>query len=227
MFEGTPPAWSLSRPKTLLQGIWDFVGAPLRMALLPDAQSERLHLTSLRAERIAMVLPKLRGRVLDIGAGDNMLLTLYRAQASAGRDAPIAGESVGIDVVDWGGGCIVVPNCRHLPFPDLSFDTVSFVACLNHIPERQEALREALRVLKPGGRLVVTMISKLIGDVGHAIWWYSEDKHREVAEGEVMGMNVNDVENAIKLAGFTQLERTSFVYRLNHLFMAQRPVTLV
>ena len=36
------------------------MGAPLRMAFLPDAQSERLHLTSLRAERIAVVLPALQ-----------------------------------------------------------------------------------------------------------------------------------------------------------------------
>jgi SAM-dependent methyltransferase len=222
MFEGRPPTWSLHRPKPLLQEIWDFVGAPLRMALLPDAKSERLHLTSLRAERIAMVLPALRGRVLDVGAGDNMLLSLYRA-GTTGADAEKANQSVGLDVVDWGGECLIVPDCRHLPFPDRSFNTVSFIACLNHIPERQEALREALRVLQPGGRLVMTMISKLIGDVGHAIWWYSEDKHREVAEGEVMGMNASDVENAIAMAGFTQLERSSFIYGLNHLFTAQRP----
>ena len=33
------------------------------------------------------------------------------------------------------------------------------------------------------------MIGRLIGDVGHAIWWYSEDKHRDIAEGEVMGID--------------------------------------
>ncbi|WP_152971222.1 class I SAM-dependent methyltransferase, partial [Rhizobium ecuadorense] len=68
--------------------------------------------------------------------------------------------------VDWGGDCIIVENCRQLPFEDRSFDTVCFVACLNHIPERKQALAESWRILKPGGRLIVTMIGRRIGEVG-------------------------------------------------------------
>ena len=88
--DGTlPPDWALAPRKGLLQSAWDFVGAPLRMVLLPDSPSERLHLTSLRAERYAAVLPELRGRVLDIGAGDNALVHLYRqVQRARARMAP-------------------------------------------------------------------------------------------------------------------------------------------
>ena len=38
-------------------------------------------------------------------------------------------------------------------------------------------------MLRPGGKLVVTMIGKLIGTVGHAIWWYaraSRDQDEEL-----------------------------------------------
>jgi SAM-dependent methyltransferase len=222
MFLGAPPAWALRRPKPLLQRVYDFVGAPLRMALLPDHGTERLHLTSLRAERLAAVLAELRGRVLDIGAGDNMLLQLYRSQAIGTAAEPAAATSVGVDVFDWGSECLIVPNCRRLPFPNASFDTVSFVACLNHIPEREEALAEAYRVLKPGGRLLVTMIDRLIGKVGHAIWWYSEDKHREIQEGEMMGMDPSDVLSFIHGAGFADVERRRFLYGLNSLYIARR-----
>ena len=76
MFGESPPAWSLRRPKPIWQSMWDLIGAPLRMALLPDVVNERLHLTSLRAERLGMVLPLLSGRLLDIGAGHNMLVKL-------------------------------------------------------------------------------------------------------------------------------------------------------
>lgn len=221
MFGAPPPAWALRRPKPYWQVAWDLVGAPLRMALLPDTKSEALHLTSLRAERLGVVLPELRGRVLDIGAGDNVLVRLHQ-QRSTGADKDASDASVGLDLVDWGGGCVIVPDCRTLPFGDASFDTVMFVACLNHIPERVEAIAEARRVLRPGGRIVVTMISKLVGDVGHAIWWYSEDKHRQVADGEVMGMDPADVERLLREAGFAHLCHTRFVYGLNHMFIATR-----
>src|SRR4051794_20525016 len=137
MFSGEPPGWSLSPAKPLWQTLYDLLGAPLRMVALPDHVNERLHLTSLRAERLSQVLPHLQGRVLDIGAGDNMLVKLHRRRAPT-EERAAANQSVGLDVVDWGGGCVIVPDCRHLPFPDASFDTVSFVACLNHIPERRE-----------------------------------------------------------------------------------------
>lgn len=219
MFIDAPPEWSLSRNKPLLQHIWDFIGAPLRMAIFPDHINERLHMTSLRAERLSNVLPALEGRVLDIGAGDNMLLNLYRKKA---EKPEIANQSVGVDVVDWGGDCVIVPDCKHLPFENASFDTVSFVACLNHIPERQEALQEAFRVLKPGGRVVITMIGRFIGTIGHAIWWYSEDKHREVHKDEMMGMDPKDIYPLLQQAGFSSIQERGFVYGLNRLITAEK-----
>lgn len=223
MFEGAPPAWALSRPKSVLQSAYDFVGAPLRMIFFPDHVSEGWHLTSLRAERLGVVLDQLDGRCLDIGAGDNMLLKLYRERLRQTERAESAAASVGVDVVDWGGDCVILPNCSYLPFSNASFDTVTFIACLNHIPERKDALAEAFRVLKPGGRVVITMIGSLIGKVGHAIWWYSEDKHREIAEGEVMGMDAADVEKLIREAGFVDCQETGFVYGLNRMWVARRP----
>jgi len=220
MFSGRPPQWSLSQHKSLAQHTWDLVGAPLRMVLLPDHQNEKLHLTSLRAERMANVLPELKGRVLDIGAGDNMLLNLYKEQNASNAAAQ---QSVGIDVEDWGGGCTIVENCKKLPFEDASFDTVCYIACINHIPERVEALAETMRVLKPGGRVIITMIGKVIGTIGHAVWWYSEDKHRDVHHDELMGMDPVEIHTLLEDAGFSTVTERGFVYGLNRLYAATRP----
>jgi SAM-dependent methyltransferase len=49
----------------------------------------------------------------------------------------------------------VVADMEALPFGDESFDGALFVAALHHVPDALPALREARRVLKPGGRLFV------------------------------------------------------------------------
>ena len=49
-------------------------------------------------------------------------------------------------------------DARDLPFPAASFDTVVSMTATHNIKdsaERQTALREMLRVLKPGGQLAV------------------------------------------------------------------------
>jgi ubiquinone/menaquinone biosynthesis C-methylase UbiE len=51
-------------------------------------------------------------------------------------------------VATWG-------DARHIPFPAATFDAAFLVATLGEIPDRDRALRELHRVLKPGGRLVV------------------------------------------------------------------------
>ena len=221
MFIGLPPAWSLARPKRAWQAALDFVCAPLRMAALPDHVNERMHVTSLRAERLAVALAEVSGRCLDIGAGDNTLVRLHCTMN--GMTDPAVQSSVGVDVFDWGTDCVIVENCQILPFDNASFDTVTFIGCLNHIPERDAALREARRVLRPGGKLVVTMIGRLIGVVGHAIWWYSEDKHRDHQDGEVMGMDPGEVIRLVSDAGFVGLKRRTFLYGLNSVFIAYRP----
>src|SRR5688572_27442042 len=41
-----------------------------------------------------------------------------------------------------------------LPFPDRSFDAIISIHVLMHLPDHENAIRELLRVLKPGGRLI-------------------------------------------------------------------------
>ena len=46
----------------------------------------------------------------------------------------------------------MVADAGRLPFPDGSFDVVAFSSVLHHIPDFTPAVREAYRVLRPGGR---------------------------------------------------------------------------
>src|SRR5262245_23491635 len=129
----TLPSALLKRPKSILRSAMDLAFAPLRFGFLSDRTVETLGLTSLRAERIAAVLPEIGGRCLDIGANDNQLIRLYRAQAHARGEDERSQSSVGVDVERWGAPeVILVESAASLPFEDESFDTVTVVATLNY-----------------------------------------------------------------------------------------------
>ncbi len=65
-------------------------------------------------------------------------------------------------------------DARRLPFPDDSFDKIVASEVLEHIPDDMTAMSELLRVLKPGGRLAVTVPSWLPERI---CWALSEDYH--------------------------------------------------
>ncbi|MFH1537901.1 MAG: class I SAM-dependent methyltransferase [bacterium] len=193
--------------KSLFQTIWDFVGIPFRLVLFDQEWLPRFGWTTLEEERLNAVLPHVRGRLLDIGAGPNNLVNRY-------------GDGVGVDVHDWGGGVIVVEDSSKLPFEDRSFDTITLIASLNHIPNRREVLQEARRLIKPDGRLILTMIGPSLGNIGHMIWWYDESRQRGgMKHGEVGGYRKRDIVELCKSEGFRLMSHTRFVYGMNNLYL--------
>lgn len=60
-----------------------------------------------------------------------------------------------------------VADAERLPYDDDTFDIVVGHAVIHHIPEVEGALREMVRVLKPGGRLVIAGEPTTIGH------WYA------------------------------------------------------
>ena len=193
--------------KSPAQAVWDFIGIPFRLLLFDQAWLPRFGWTTLEEERLRAVLPHIRGRLLDIGAGPNTLVIRY-------------GNGEGVDVHPWGGGVRVVEDTSKLDYPDASFDTITFVACLNHIPYREAALREARRLVRPEGRLIITMIDPVLGGIGHALWWYGEDKDRGgMKEGERGGLWNREITDLAAAAGFTLELHQRFVYGMNNLYV--------
>ncbi|HTZ42957.1 MAG TPA: class I SAM-dependent methyltransferase [Jatrophihabitans sp.] len=69
-----------------------------------------------------------------------------------------------------------VADAESIPYPDASFDLVVGHAVLHHIPDVELALREVLRVLKPGGRFVFAGEPTRYGDfvarrLSRLTWW--------------------------------------------------------
>jgi SAM-dependent methyltransferase len=65
-------------------------------------------------------------------------------------------------------------DATRLPFPDASFDRVICSEVLEHIPNFMTVIEELVRVLKPGGRLCVSVPRAWPEQV---CWWLSRDYH--------------------------------------------------
>ncbi len=84
--------------------------------------------------------------------------------------AVVNGRELGLDVTGQ------VADVEELPFDNDSFDLVVGHAFLHHIPDVDQALREILRVLRPGGRFVICGEPTSKGDfiarrLSRLTWW--------------------------------------------------------
>ena len=99
-------------------------------------------------------------RVLDVGCGTGVL-----ARAAADRVATerqVTGLDINVGMlavarrirpqIDWREG-----DATKLPLPDESYDVVMSQYSLMYFPDRIAALKEMMRVLKPGGRLAIAV----------------------------------------------------------------------
>ena len=191
------------------QAIVDLLAFPLR-ALISDEANERLGLTSLRHERCAFAARFCEGLVLDVGCGTNKL-------------AAIRKNVIGLDVHPW-AEIDVLGDTTAMPFADETFDTVTLIACLNHVTRRAEVLAECQRVLKEEGKILVTMIPPIIGMFTHPLywWWDPDQRERPKREGELHGMWNSHVRRLLVEAGFRDIEHRRFVYKLNNLFVGRK-----
>ncbi len=82
-----------------------------------------------------------------------------------------------------GGGSwlLSVSDITCLPFEDASFDLVICSEVLEHIPDEKTAVREIIRVLKPGGTLVVSVPRYF----PERICWALSDAYHQTANGHI------------------------------------------
>ncbi len=194
-----------SLPKTALSRL----AFPL-LCLLSREQSLKLGLTPIDDERVIQAMRQAKGRVLDIGCGANNFVRSY-------------GNGVGVDVASWEGCDVVIKDAAKLPFKKGEFNTVSYLACLNHIPNREASVKDAYRVLAKDGKIIVTMITPRLGKFIHWLRFHNDPDHQERHidhAHELMGMSPTYVKKILADAGFKNIRRHRFVYGLNSIYTA-------
>lgn len=149
-----------------VQGVFSSVAS--KYDIMNDVMSVGIH----RIWKDAMMdwlAPRLGQKLLDVagGTGDISFRFLKRAGRGhatvlditepmlvEGRKRAEAGQMS--DSLDW-----VVGDAMALPFEDSTFDVYTISFGIRNVTRPQEALNEAYRVLRPGGRLMVLEFSQL------------------------------------------------------------------
>ncbi len=95
--------------------------------------------------------PELTGRLLDFGCGRKPYKNLFAVTEYIGVDMETSGHQHEFSEID------VYYDGKTIPFPDESFDSVFCSEVFEHVFNLDEILPEVKRVLKKGGRMLVTV----------------------------------------------------------------------
>jgi len=149
------------------------LGVFLLTTSLAGIWSSRRGKLILRNKVMSLLRFKGNETVLDLGCGKGLLLI------EAAKRLP-AGKAVGADLWDKtleysytaqmalnnavAEGVadrveVVTADAQSMPFANESFDTVMTSLMMHHVPDTQKAVSEMVRVLKPGGRLLIADVN--------------------------------------------------------------------
>jgi SAM-dependent methyltransferase len=93
-------------------------------------------------------------RILDIGGGSGV----YASGIVRAAPVTVVGLDISSSMIEQRQADPlltenVVGDMEALPFEDASFDAAMCVACLHHVPDPLPTLREAQRIMRPGGTM--------------------------------------------------------------------------
>ena len=217
-----------SEKASLVRGVFDSVAG--RYDVMNDLMSFGLHRLM---KRITLDEAAVRPghRVLDLAGGTGDLALGFSKRV--GRDGLVVLSDINAAMLGEGrtrlldAGAIgnvdyALADAEALPFADASFDCITMAFGLRNVTDKSKALESMLRVLKPGGRLLVlefsTPVLPLLERAYHA--WSSTtwplmgklivddaDSYRYLVESIRMHPDQDTLEAMMQAAGF---ERTSY-----------------
>ncbi|WP_292289550.1 bifunctional demethylmenaquinone methyltransferase/2-methoxy-6-polyprenyl-1,4-benzoquinol methylase UbiE [Marivita sp.] len=158
-----------------VQGVFSSVAS--KYDVMNDAMSFGIH----RVWKDAMMdwlAPRPGQKLLDVAGGTGDISFRFLKRAGSGTATVLdltepmliegrkrAEANAMSDSLDW-----VVGDAMHLPFEDNTFDVYTISFGIRNVTRPQEALNEAFRVLRPGGRLMVLEFSQIPNELMQKVY---------------------------------------------------------
>ena len=149
----------------LVKGVFDSVAN--KYDLMNDLMSVGIHRLWKRAT-VQMSNLKENDTVLDVAGGTGDLAILF--SEIVGNQGKVYLSDINEKMLEIGRDRVLdsgllnvkslVADAEDLPFPDNSFDCISIAFGIRNVTNKDKALKEFLRCLKPDGRLLVLEFSK-------------------------------------------------------------------
>jgi len=197
-----------------------------RYDLMNDLMSAGLHRLW---KRFAVTLSGVRegARVLDVAGGTGDIARLLAERA--GKTGQVWLTDINAEMLLRGRDRLIDAGCmlpavrcdaEKLPYPDDYFDCVTVAFGLRNMTRKEAALREMLRVLRPGGRLLVLEFSRVWKPLEPLYDAYSfkvlpllgkliandADSYRYLAESIRMHPSQPELAEMMRGAGFDRVE---------------------
>ncbi|HYY88432.1 MAG TPA: class I SAM-dependent methyltransferase, partial [Chloroflexota bacterium] len=98
-------------------------------------------------------------RILDIGCGLGMYVSQFRRFTEDVHGVDVDPDKVA-QASQWLPNLQVAP-AEQLPYADGSFDVILLNEVIEHVDDDQRTIREAFRVLAPGGHIIIYAPNRL------------------------------------------------------------------
>lgn len=112
---------------------------------------------------------------------------------------------------------------RGLPLRDGLFDHVVMLAVLEHLPQPEVTLREAFRILVPGGSFILTWPHEVVDPVLKVLRYARVFSEEMESEKHQPRLPLDRLLTLLRAIGFGRFVHRSFEFGLNNLLVAYKP----
>jgi len=165
------------------------------------------------AKIVKLLDPKQNSSLLDVGCGSGILI---RYLLIANRGMKLFGLDITPKMVEVAkkkfsnnpSVKITLGSAIKMPYKDNSFDYVTCASSFHHHPNPLQSAKEMVRVLKPGGKLLI--LDMCIEGLLRKILFKVENVYHN--EGKVFRLTNKEMFELYQKVGLKQIEQSTFLY---------------